>query len=226
MSDPHEVRNRAVYRENVALDKALVRPASGAYGTVVPQPVKETVSNFTNNIKLPGLIVNNLLQGDIDGAGQNSARFLMNSLFGIGGLFDPASDAGLFEDDTDFGETLYVWGAPEGDYVMLPVIGPSTERHMVGRAVDLFTNPISYALKGADSYGPTGAKIASRLGERDKHSKTIDAILHESADGYGQMRLLYLQNRRFKLGIDANAEDEDPYGDPYDDPYAGDPYDQ
>ena len=205
ISDPHEAQNRAVFAENASLDRALVRPAAGAYGAVLPEPVKESVGNFASNLTLPGLMVNNLLQGDVQGLGQNGARFVMNTLFGVGGLFDPASDAGLFEDETDFGETLYVWGASEGDYVVLPLLGPSTERHTIGRVVDMFTNPISYALKAPDSYFPTAAKVGARLGDRDQFSDTIDSVL-QSETGYEQMRLLYLQNRRFKLGSETSAE--------------------
>ena len=215
ISDPHEARNRAVHEENVALDRALVRPASTAYGTVLPAPLQQGVGNFASNLSLPSMVVNNILQGDIHGAGQNTMRFLFNTVFGIGGIFDPASEAGLFADNADFGQTLYVWGVPEGDYVVLPVIGPSTERHTIGRVVDLFTNPLSYAIDTPENRLIAISGGASRLGDRYRFSDTVDSILYESADSYTQAQLLYLQNRRFSLGAEVKDNDFDELEDLY-----------
>lgn len=200
-NDPYEVQNRATHQGNIALDKALVRPSANAYGSVLPDPVRESVGNFSRNLSLPGFVVNNILQGDIKGAGQNGMRFLFNTVFGLGGILDPASDAGLFAAKTDFGETLYVWGVPEGNFVVLPVIGPSTERHMVGRVVDLFTNPLINSFPEPEKYYELAASTASRLGDRYRFSNTVDSIYYDSADSYAQARLLYLQNRRFQLGV-------------------------
>jgi len=161
------------------------------------------------------MVVNNILQGDIQGAGQNTMRFLFNTVFGIGGIFDPASEAGLFADQADFGQTLYVWGVPEGDYVVLPLIGPSTERHTVGRVVDLFTNPLRYAIDAPESRLIVMSNAASRLGDRYRFSETVDSILYESADSYTQARLLYLQNRRFSLGAEVDNGEFDELEDLY-----------
>ena len=122
-------------------------------------------------------------------------------------------------------ETLYVWGAAEGPYVELPVVGPATRRDAVGRVVDMFTNPLTYSLPSPEKYYSTGAKLASRLGDRGRYSETVDSILYESADSYSQARLIYLQNRRFELGssVGGDAADpysDDPYSDIYEDPYA------
>lgn len=213
--DPHEAKNRQVFANNVRSDRAVVRPVAKTYGQVVPGPIRQSVGNFASNFSLPGLIVNNILQGDIDGFGKNTSRFLFNTVFGIGGLFDPASDAGLYEDDTDFGETLYVWGVGEGNYVVLPVFGPSTERHMVGRVVDIFTNPLGNVLKSPDSYGPRAAKFASRLDDRNQFADTIDG-LYDADNAYEQARLLYLQNRRFKLGSETSVDSgDDAFGELY-----------
>lgn len=213
--DPHEERNRLVHSENVELDRALVRPASKTYGTILPEPVQDSVGHFASNLALPGMIVNNLLQGNLEGAGQNTARFLFNSVFGIGGIFDPASDAGLFPVDADFGQTLYVWGVPEGDYVVLPVIGPSTERHTVGRVVDLFTNPLTYVLPDGSGTAATVAGVGSRLSDRNRFSDTVDSIYYDSADSYTQTQLFYYQNRRFELGVEASAETDDVFEELY-----------
>ncbi|WP_372611810.1 VacJ family lipoprotein [Aquicoccus sp.] len=213
--DPYEETNRNNHELNRALDRGLIRPAGKGYASTVPAPVVETLSNFGSNLSLPGTVVNNLLQGDLGGALQNTYRFAFNTVFGIGGLGDPAGDFGITEVETDFGATLNVWGVPEGAYVELPILGPSTERDAVGRVVDLFTNPLSYTLPKPEKYYGTVANAASKLGDRGRYSDTVDSVLYESVDSYSQSRSMYLQNRRFELGSD----DDDAYLDEYDDPY-------
>ena len=218
INDPHEVRNRQVHETNRDLDRALVRPASGAYGSVLPAPVRQGIGNFASNLNLPGIVVNNLLQFDIDSALKNSSRFLFNTTIGLGGVLDPSSAMGLHEESTDFGETLHVWGVGEGNYVELPVIGPSTERDMVGMVVDVFTNPLTFGAPSPEKYMSPVAKGFSKLGDRYDFSDTVDSILYDSADSYAQARLLYLQHRRFELGQEQSADDEGEDG--YDDFYA------
>ncbi len=197
--DPYEATNRQIHAFNVGLDRALVRPTSNAYGIVVPQPVRTGVSNFANYIDTPRFIVNDLAQGNVGDAGHNLARFVVNTIFGLG-ILDPATDAGLETRRTGFGETLYVWGAEEGAYIELPVLGSSNERDAVGQIVDFISNPISGTLDGADEAIPPTANVMDRLGQRYEFQGTIDALLYESADSYAQLRNLYLQNRRFELG--------------------------
>lgn len=221
IDDPWEASNRQTHEFNKKLDKSLIRPAGNAYAGSVPQPVMTGVSNFAGNLSTPSLVVNNILQADAEGAMANSWRFVINSTLGIVGLFDVATAFGIPEHDTDFGETLHVWGAKEGNYVELPLLGPSTERDAVGRVVDMFTNPLSYVLPAPEKYAGTAALTIKRLGDRGRYSQTVDSVLHDSADSYAQGRLTYLQNRRYKLYGEAGL------GDPYDDPYGGtgDPYD-
>ena len=217
VTDPNEAANREIHAFNTGLDKALVRPASVAYGAVLPKPIQRGVSNFTNNLDVPGDVANNLLQGRIGNAGQNTLRFAVNTVFGIGGLFDSATALGLPGKPTDFGETLHVWGAGEGNYVELPFIGPSTERDFVGIIVDVALNPVRLALPKPESDYVTVAKLGSKLGDRRRYSEIVDQILYDAADSYSQSRLLYLQNRRFALGQTATDET---FVDPYEDPYA------
>ncbi|MDP4033122.1 MAG: VacJ family lipoprotein [Pseudorhodobacter sp.] len=211
-NDPEEARNREIHAFNLALDKALVRPASDAYGSILPAPVQQGVANFSANLDIPGEVVNQLLQGRPHYAIENTFRFAVNTVIGLGGLFDPATAIGVHGKRTDFGETLHVWGAGEGVYVELPVLGPSTERDAVGKLVDIVMNPVSLLLPSPEKYYVTVAKIGSKIGDRHRYSKTVDSILYDSADGYAQARLLYLQSRRFELGQAVAAEDfEDPY---------------
>lgn len=217
INDPIEVQNRKTHFTNRQLDRFLVRPAANGYGTVVPSPVRTGVSNFASNLNLPGQVLNNLLQFRIEDAGHNTFRFLMNSTFGFAGLLDVATEAGLENRGTDFGETLHVWGAPEGAYAELPLIGPSTERHAAGRVVDLLINPLNFAIEGPARSASTASNVAARFGDRYRYSDLVDSVLYESADSYAQSRLLYLQNRRFKLSRGKQQEFFDPYEDVYGD---------
>ena len=238
--DADEAQNRSVHRFNVALDRAIVGPASRGYGTAVPEPVRQGVDNFASNLAQPSYVLNNLLQLRLGQATHNTLRFVINSTVGLGGVLDPASAIGLDARETDFGQTLHIYGVPEGDFVMLPVFGPSTTRDTVGLVVDIATNPVRHVLPAPESRYVAGAEVLDRFGDRYRLGDTFDSILYESADGYAQLRSLYLQNRRFELGgpvlsFDGAADDiyADPYGetaasapsDPYLDPYI-DPYAQ
>lgn len=228
--DPHEKRNRAVHEFNKKLDRSVVRPVSRGYSAFMPDDIETAVSRFSFNLSIPQAVVNNILQGNMRGATEDTYRFLVNTTIGLGGFFDPASELNMPEaTDTDFGETLHVWGVREGAYVETPIFGPSTERDYAGRWVDLFTNPFRYVLESPESYIPPSASVSATLTQRGRYGDTIDSILYDSADSYAQSRSLYLQNRRFELGgTEAEAyldPYEDPYGATYEDPYA-DPYDE
>ena len=227
INDPTEASNRTMHGLNVSVDRAVLRPLSLGYGTVVPEPVRDGVSNFASNLDQPRYVLNDILQLRLDDALQNTFRFLMNSTFGLGGLLDPASDAGLYAAETDFGETLHVWGVSEGAYVVLPLLGPSTSRDTAGFIVDRVMNPTRLAFDAPESDYVTGANVADAFQTRYQLGDEIDRLYYDSADGYAQARLIYLQNRRYQLRGDAPAEYLDPYSDPYADPYADaylDPY--
>jgi len=220
INDPAEVQNRAVYDFNVAVDRTLVRPASVGAATVLPQPVRQGIGNFASNLDQPRYVLNNLLQLRFEEALQNTWRFAINSTIGLGGLLDPASGIGLYEADTDFGETLHVWGAPEGAYVVLPILGPSTSRDTVGFVVDRAMNPVRFFVETPESYYASAATIGSALDTRYRFGDTIDELYYDSADGYGAARILYLSNRRFELRGAAQDDYFDPYTDAYEDPNA------
>lgn len=239
IADRDEVRNRAAHATNLALDRALLGPSSDAYGSAIPEPVRVGVGNFASNLNQPGYVVNNLLQLRLGDAAQNTLRFALNSTLGVAGLFDVATALGVPEEPTDFGETLHVFGVGEGDYVVHPVLGPSTTRDTVGMVVDFAMNPLRHYIDTPESRYLTLTSVASGLNSRYEYDGTVDSILYESADSYAQLRSLYLQQRRFELGgADALYEDPyanedpaaaaqavaaDPYYDPYSDPYF-DPY--
>lgn len=205
-----------VHGWNKAADRAIARPVARAYVAVTPEPVRIGIDNLSRTASLPGHVVNNLLQGDIGGAGQNVMRLAVNLTAGFFGVADPASVIGLEAVETDFGETLHVWGVPEGAYISLPGFGPSTERDAAGRVGDLFTNPVSALMSDKTRTLRLGARVLEEVHERGRFADSVDSVLYDSADSYAQSRLLYLQNRRFELG----QTGEEAYFDLYEDPYA------
>ncbi len=220
INDPAEGFNRRMHAVNLGLDRAFVRPAAKGYGFVVPEPVQTGVGNFASNLDLPGDVVNGILQGRPTNAAENTLRFAVNTIAGIGGLFDPATVLGIRGKPTDFGETLHVWGVGEGPYLEMPGLGPTNGRDLTGSIVDLIMNPVRYALDEPETYYADAFKVGSKLGDRNRYSDTVDSILYESADSYAQARLLYLQNRRHELNAAAGSENDGDFEDPYEDPYA------
>ena len=219
INDPYEAQNRAVHEANKSIDRTILRPISQAFGGAEASRLQQGVGNFAGNLGLPSSIVNDILQANVDDAAHNFTRFLINTTFGIAGLFDPATAWGLPVRDSDFGETLHVWGFAEGHYVELPLLGPSTKRDAFGSAVDLFTNPMSYILPSPKRYAIPVAGALSTVGDRGRYGDTIDAILYDSSDSYAQARLLYLESRRFQLGGEQRDDALDEY-DEYEDFYA------
>lgn len=213
-ADPYEAANRRTHAFNQEIDKAVIGPAAQAARPLLETPLGEGIGNVAGNLSMPAAILNKTLQGKLPDAVHNTWRFVINTTIGLGGLFDPATAMGLVEKDTDFGATLHSWGAGEGAFLVLPALGPSTERDAVGSVVDIVIDPLGHLIDPPESHWARGVKFASRLGDRARFGDTVDSILHESADSYAQMRLLYLQSRRFELGQEV-ADDAfiDPYAD-------------
>jgi phospholipid-binding lipoprotein MlaA len=214
-NDPYEARNREVHEENLAVDRALFGGGKPDKKPFLPKPVAEGVSNVAENLGTPSDVLNNILQLRPKPAITNTVRFVINTSVGIGGIFDPATAMGIYADETDFGETLHVWGAREGAFLVVPFAGPTTERDLIGSVVDVITNPIGIAVDPPESYYLRSMKPAGQAADRQLYGDVVDSILYESADSYAQMRLLYLQNRHFELGIEEEADVFDPYEDPY-----------
>ncbi|MGY6634758.1 MAG: MlaA family lipoprotein [Alkalilacustris sp.] len=216
--DPQEAQNREAHAINRRLD-GLVAGGDGDGAPRLPRPVARGVANFAANAGGPSDILNSLLQGRPGPTVENTLRFMLNTTVGLGGIFDVAGGLGIPGRRTDFGETLHVWGVPEGAYQELPLLGPSTERDSVGFVVDLIIDPLN-ALRPPGTRNRVlaarhGSRIVALLGERADYAEALDALIGQSADSYVQTRLLYLQSRRFRLDGTAALE-EDPF-DPYDD---------
>ena len=224
INDPFESTNRKIHAFNKEVDRNVLKPVARGFGAVTPEPVKQAVSNLADTLDLPGDIVNDVLQLNIEDAATNTLRLATNLTMGVGGVFDAATVLGLPRSTTDFGETLFVWGVGEGPFLEVPFTGPTTLRDGFGTLVDLATNPVSNALPTREGRAVNAVKLISRVRDRDRFAATFDSLLYESADSYAQSRLLRLQSRRFQLGQDAEASGtEDPdsdFIDPYEDPYA------
>lgn len=210
--DPYQPLNRQVHAFNTGLDahvvRPLTRPFAGRKAASTQLSLLDGVTNFGSNLSLPGKAVNGLLQGRPGAAAQNTGRFVVNTTLGLGGFLDPAGrEFALTEVDTDFGETLHVWGVPEGAYVELPVLGPSSERDTAGRVVDWVIDPLDLVLTGGAKTVTTVAKLVGKAGERARMGGTVDSVLHDSADSYTQTRLIWQQHRRHELGEEAEAID-------------------
>ncbi len=194
--DRFERTNRAMYKFNDALDRGVARPVAKAYVKVTPAPVRTGVSNFFQNLSYTTVIPNALLQGKLGGMFIATARLVVNTTIGIGGLFDPATQLGIPTRDEDFGQTLGAWGMPAGPYVVLPFLGPSTVRDTVGLGGDYFTDPKRYLIDDpATRYGLTLAELV----ERRAGLLGTDEVLQRSYDPYVFMRNAYLQRREFQV---------------------------
>ena len=218
--DPWEGFNRASYKFNDALDRAIAKPVAKGYKKVTPRVVRTGVSNFISNLGTVTTVVNDVLQGKMKQAGHDSGRFLLNSTIGLAGLFDPASAAGLERNDEDFGQTLGKWGVKSGPYLMLPILGPSTVRDTIGRIPDQFTYPVNYLEDDSTRYIIRGVDFLDlRAGLLD-----LEPQLEKSYDKYAFIRNAWLQRREFQVkdgdvgdvsseleeGMDTDPADEAP----------------
>jgi phospholipid-binding lipoprotein MlaA len=197
MNDPNEDVNRRV----MAANQEALRPLAQAVQATIPGPVHDRLHDMNSNLKEPRIFVNEVLQGRFEAAAHTSARFVVNSAFGFGGLFDIASRDGLRQESGDFGQTLFVWGVSEGPYVVLPYMGPSTTRDAVGSIVDVAANPLGWLIgmqvaeastQVAVSVGTTSLDAVDRLGQL---KQAEDA----SIDFYSFIRSAYYQTRRAEL---------------------------
>ena len=217
-NDPLEPMNRKILDFNLFLDRILIKPVAQGYRWVVPEYARNRLRNFLDNLGEPVIFINDSLQGEFSRANTTAGRFLFNSTFGIGGLWDRASQIGMEKQSGDFGQTLYSWGVPDGPYLMLPIIGPSNPRDAVGLAVDSYMDPFFWGL--TVHYGATEAGlyrwIVTGIDERSRNIESFDEIQKNAIDLYAQLRSLWRQHRASELrhGEPAPPEDEELYQDP------------
>lgn len=190
--DPFEPFNRSMFAFNESVDRAAIKPAAQGYKKIVPAPVRGYVGNFFRNLGEPTTIVNDLLQGNIPQAANDFMRFAFNSTFGLLGLLDIATPAGLERHEEDFGQTLRVWGVGSGPYLVLPLWGPSTATDTVGLVpAALYTDPRTAINDAEASYGLLTINIVDSRARALGASKVVDLQL----DPYVFRRETYLQRR-------------------------------
>jgi phospholipid-binding lipoprotein MlaA len=189
--DPLENVNRKVFWFNQKADRYVLKPVAQGYHDVLPGAVRRSVNNFFSNLFYPKTIVNDFLQAKFLQFGSDIGRMVVNSTAGVGGLFDVATDIGLSKHDEDFGQTLGYWGVGTGWFLMLPILGPSDNRDLVGLVPDQYTSPLTWVNNTWISFGLNGLyavdKRASFLGS--------EGLMNSQFDPYIFLRTAYLQQR-------------------------------
>ncbi|WP_027484568.1 VacJ family lipoprotein [Rhodanobacter sp. OR87] len=198
--DPLEKFNRGAYKFNDAVDQAVIRPVALGYRKVTNPPVRRSFSDFFTNIRMPVTVANDVLQARPKQALQSTGRFLVNLTLGIGGFFDPASQLGLPIEDNDFGITLARWGAPEGDFLMLPFFGPNTARDVWRLPVDsYFFDPLSLYANNHHYNGLQYLPQAMYLVTLRSRAIDAESFLQSAYDPYVFIRDAYRQQRLYKI---------------------------
>jgi len=200
VSDPYENVNRKIFAVNDTLDKAILEPVAKGYRAATPGFGRTMVRNFLRNLNSPTIIGNQLLQGDLSGAGNSSARAVINTLAGFGGILDLATEGGIEYEHEDFGQTLAVWGVKSGPYLMLPLMGPSNARDLAGNLVDGYADPLRTYLFNIDEKPLHYARVASSVvSKREELIEVIDDLRRNSFDYYAALRSAYNQRRQNEI---------------------------
>jgi phospholipid-binding lipoprotein MlaA len=198
INDPWEPTNRVLFKIDQGLDAALIRPVAWTYTKVVPQPARNGVTNAIANLRSPITFVNDVLQGEGTRAMQTFWRLIINSTVGLGGLFDVGARVGVPGHTEDFGQTLAVWGAGEGPFLYLPILGPSGVRDGIGLGVDNFGfDPISwYSYNSHNIQWIQWAYLGAELIDaKSTTMATTDELKKSSIDYYAALRSAYRQYR-------------------------------
>lgn len=198
INDPLEPFNRAIFDFNMAADRYVLKPVAQGYRYIMPEEGREAVSNFLSNLRAPFTFVNDILQLSPD-AGNTFGRFLVNSTLGVAGIFDVATD--WFDmppyDHEDFGQTLAVWGIPDGPYLMLPFFGPSNPRDFAGTVAAMYGEPTDLAIKAAtDNYWTTVRMAGEIISDREKLLEPLEQLERNSLDFYATVRSISRQKRQ------------------------------
>ena len=215
--DCFEGVNRAVFTFNMGLDKVVFKPIARGY-SYLPGPVRTGVKNATNNVSYLVQVPNQFLQGKFSDGIKNTGRFLVNTTFGIFGIFDPASKIGLEKSENeDYGQTLGSWGVGHGCYIVLPVFGPTTVRDSIGKFGNVFLDPFYLSTVGnkelllGNNLGDQtywGETVLDKTNWRAENIQTLEDLEKNSIDLYSSVRSLYLQRRDYLTNDGSNNDDE------------------
>ncbi|MBR0671554.1 MlaA family lipoprotein [Neoroseomonas soli] len=199
-NDPFEPANRAMFEVHEVADRFVLQPVAEAYRDILPQPVRNGIRNALGNLRAPVILANDLLQGNFSRARITLGRFMVNSTLGLGGFLDVAREWGVSGHSEDFGQTLAVWGAGEGFYMFVPLLGPSSPRDLAGQGVDFAFNPLTWLGQGAvvDAAGWTRLGLTV-VDTREALLEPIDAVRSSSLDPYSTLRSAYRQRRDYEI---------------------------
>jgi len=200
-TDPLEDLNQKTHDLNQTLDLQVASPVARFYKRITPDFIEMGVTNFTQNVEDLSIGVNNILQGKIKSGFSDLSRFTINSTIGIAGFLDIASDMGLEKHDEDFGQTLAVWGVPDGPYLVLPGLGPSTMRDTLAMIPDAFLTPLWLIDHDRTSYSLTAIDL---IDTRARYLGLESVVI---GDEYLFYRDAYLQSRQFEIK-DGEIEDD------------------
>ena len=203
-ADPFEPLNRGVSSFNETVDDAVLVPVATAYQRVLPSMVRSGVNNFFNNIGDVWSLANNVAQLKLQGSAETFMRLNVNTFFGLGGLLDVASEAGIQRHEEDFGQTLGYWGVGSGPYVVLPLLGPSTLRDTVAKPLDYYGDPLAHM----DDVRWRNSLVALRVVDtRAQYLRAARLIGDAALDKYSFTRDAFLQRRRSQV-YDGNPPDD------------------
>jgi len=195
--DPHEGFNRSMYQFNDGVDTYVSSPLITVYQWVLPNVLRQAVANVFTNLKEPRTVLNDAVQGKAKPAGDDFERFVINTLLGFGGLVDVASYAEIEYHEEDFAQTLAVWGVPRGEYLVLPLLGPSSYRGIPGEIADAASSPVSYLI--------WPIQVLDLLNTRANAEQSLQFIDEAAVDPYIFMRASYIQWRDYQISEGANT---------------------
>lgn len=197
-NDPIEGFNRKSFAVHNAIDDAALKPIAKGYGTL-PEHLRDSLRNFFRNLGEPVTFANDLLQGNFKAAGATLGRATLNSTFGVLGFGDAAGPLGLEYEFEDFGQTLAVWGVPEGPYFFLPVFGPQPPRDLFGNLVDIISDPLFWANEPVLSDINYSKFLIEGVDTRQRNLENLDKLKASSLDYYASVRSLYRQTRQYEI---------------------------
>lgn len=195
-NDPLEPTNRVFYAVNNGIDKVVLRPLAVAYRAVLPETVRTHAHNVLANLGTPVQLFDDMLEAKPRRAGDSLMRLLINTTVGVGGVFDVATDWGWPDHDADGGITLAMWGIPNGPYLFLPILGPSSPREGAGFGLDYALNPLSWIGRGTTVDALAYTKLGlSAIDARAAVLDDLDKVTSQALDPYATIRSLYRQRR-------------------------------
>ncbi|MBK17848.1 MAG: hypothetical protein CMM52_03285 [Rhodospirillaceae bacterium] len=200
VNDPLESMNRVIFQFNEFVHALILRPMAELYTFILPDEGQKAVHNFLKNLRSPVVLANDLLQGEMERAWVTTKRMAINSTLGVGGTMDVADAWGIKPHSEDLGQTLAVWGVPDGFYLVLPIFGPSNPRDAVGTFLDSYLDPVSHWLDNTDRDDwSTARTLVSGVDEFAGVMNDLQKLKETSVDYYAALRSISRQKRKAEI---------------------------